>query len=82
MVKVVFDLYFRNNFKKIKSQTEKERILKQVKKIRENYEIGKPMKYRRKGTRELYIGSFRIAYSYIKNDDCIIFLELYHKNKQ
>ena len=40
------------------------------------------MRYARKGTRELYIGSYRIAYSFIKNQNKIIFLDFYHKNKQ
>jgi mRNA-degrading endonuclease RelE of RelBE toxin-antitoxin system len=40
------------------------------------------MRYKRKGTRELYVGSFRLAYSYSINEDEIIFLELYHKDEQ
>jgi hypothetical protein len=40
------------------------------------------MKYARKGTREIHLGSFRLAYFYSLNDEKIIFLELYHKKKQ
>nr|AAU82856.1 hypothetical protein GZ1D1_43 [uncultured archaeon GZfos1D1] len=40
------------------------------------------MKYARKGTRELYVGSFRLSYAYLKDEDKIIFLDLYHKDEQ
>ena len=66
----------------MKSNSTKERIKNQIKKILENPEIGKPMRYARKGTRELYIGSFRLSYSYLKNENKIIFLDLYHKDEQ
>jgi len=60
----------------------KERIDKQIKKIINNPEIGKPMRNVRKGTRELYIKPFRLSYSYFKDEDKIILLDLYHKKKQ
>jgi len=40
------------------------------------------MRHIRKGTRELYIGSFRISYAYFKKDDKVIILDLYHKDQQ
>jgi hypothetical protein len=40
------------------------------------------MRYSRKGTRELYVPPFRIAYSYIKEENVLIFLDLYHKDEQ
>ena len=66
----------------MKSNSIKERIKNQIKKILENPEIGKPMRYARKGTRELYTGSFRLSYAYLKNENKIIFLDLYHKDEQ
>jgi len=60
----------------------KEKVKKQIQKIIENPEIGKPMKYARKDTREVYISPFRLSYSYIKHEDKIIFFELYHKDEQ
>lgn len=68
--------------KKIKDNTIKEQIKRQIAKILENPEIGKPIRYARKGTRELYIGSFRLAYAYLKKKQKIIFLDLYHKDEQ
>jgi mRNA-degrading endonuclease RelE of RelBE toxin-antitoxin system len=67
---------------KIKDKTEKEKIKKQIIKIIKNPEIGKPMRYARKGTRELYIGSYRLAYFYLKNENKIILLNFYHKDEQ
>jgi mRNA-degrading endonuclease RelE of RelBE toxin-antitoxin system len=67
---------------KIKDSIIKEQVKKQINKILENPEIGKPMRYARKGTRELYIGSFRLAYAYLKKERKIILLDLYHKDEQ
>lgn len=82
MVGVIFDPHFEKNFKKIKDKTIKEKIIKQVSKIRDNPEIGKPMMYARKYTRELYIKPFRLSYAYLKQENKVVFLELYHKDEQ
>lgn len=82
MVRVRFYTHFQKAFSKIKDNALKERITKQIKKIRENPEIGKPMRNVRKGTRELHIGPFRLSYFYDKQEDKIVFLELYHKDKR
>jgi mRNA-degrading endonuclease RelE of RelBE toxin-antitoxin system len=58
------------------------KALKQIEKIKNNPEIGKPMMYARKGTRELYIPPFRLSYAYLPEEDRIIFLDLYHKDEQ
>ena len=60
----------------------KTRVEKLIIKIIQNPEIGKPMKYGRKGTREVYVSPFRLSYSYIKEEEKIIILDLYHKDKQ
>ena len=57
-------------------------IDKLIDKIVINPEVGKPMKYDRKGTREVYIGSFRLSYAYFKEDNKLVFLDLYHKDEQ
>lgn len=67
---------------KIKDKIIQKRVKKLVKKIIDNPEIGKSMKYARKGTREVYIKPFRISYAYLKNKNTLIFLDLYHKDKQ
>lgn len=68
--------------KKIKDEPLKEKIQKQIIKIIDNPEIGKPMQYNRKGTRELYIPPFRLSYAFIKEENKIILLDFYHKDEQ
>lgn len=82
MVKISFHTTFQKEYTKIKDKTLKEKIIKQLKKIRDNPETGKPMKYSRKGTRELYIKPYRLSYTYIKEEDTIVIQELYHKDEQ
>ena len=73
---------FKNLFSKIKDQSTKKKIITQLKKIRNNPEVGKPMKHSRKGTRELYVNPYRLSYAYIEEEDKVILLDLYHKDKQ
>ena len=82
MFKINFDDKFQNTFTKIKDTVLKEKIIKQIGKIKENPEIGKPMRYDRKGTREIYIPPFRLSYCYIKHEKRVIILNLYHKKEQ
>ncbi len=82
MLEVEHKPNFLKNIHKIKDTSVKERIKNQIKKILENPEIGKPMRYARKGTMELYMGSFRLSYAYLKDENKIIFLDLYHKDEQ
>jgi mRNA-degrading endonuclease RelE of RelBE toxin-antitoxin system len=80
MVTLVFDPDFRKKFDKIRDRTLKDKIAAQIIKLRENPEIGKPMRYGRKGTREIYISPFRLSYSI--QIDTIYILDLYHKDEQ
>lgn len=73
---------FLSILRKIKNEADRERIKKQIIKIIENPDIGKPMRYTRKGTREVYVGSFRLSYAYIQEENKLIFLDLYHKDEQ
>lgn len=74
---------FHPSFEKELRKTDKQirtKILKQIKKTSQNPEIGKPMKYTRKGTRELYISPYRLSYIY--EDKIIKIISLYHKDEQ
>ena len=82
MVIVDYDKHFIKLIQKIKDNSQKEKIKKQIAKIVSNPEIGKPMMYSRKETREIYISPFRLSYIYIKEEDKIVFLDLYHKDNQ
>lgn len=79
--KVDRDPYFEKLFSKL-DPNQKEKIKTQIRKILENPEVGKPMRYARKGTREVYAGSFRLSYAYIPEENKVIFLDLYHKDEQ
>ncbi len=82
MVKVTYDPHFKKKFIKIKDQSMKDKIIKQITKLINNPELGKPMKYVRKGTRELYISPYRLSYLYKDKKKTLIFLDIYHKDKQ
>jgi len=80
VVDVIFDDYFKKNFKKIKDNPIKEKIIKQISKIVDSPEVGKPMRFGRKGTRELYISPYRLSYK--MENGVIYLLDLYHKDEQ
>ena len=82
MVIVEYDQHFAKLVKKIKDASLKEKVKKQIEKIIQNPDIGKPMRYSRKYTRELYIQPFRLSYAYLKQENKVVFLELYHKDEQ
>ena len=82
MVTLDFHPDFKKSFSKIRDKMLKERLIKQFGKIRENPETGKPMMYARKGTRDVHVPPFRLSYQYLKDEDKVIFLDLYHKDEQ
>ena len=82
MVEIIFDKKFQQIFSKIKEPLLKEKIIKQIEKIKINPSVGKPMRNVRKGTRELYIIPFRLSYAYHIPSNTIFLLDLYHKKKQ
>jgi len=59
-----------------------ERVEKLIIKIINNPKIGKPMRYARKGTREVYASPLRLSYAYIPDENKILILDLYHKDNQ
>ena len=82
MVTVSFNPSFEKTINKIKDKRLKLKVKKQISRIINNPEIGKPMRFSRKGTREVYIAPFRLSYAYLKDEDKIIILDLYHKDAQ
>jgi mRNA-degrading endonuclease RelE of RelBE toxin-antitoxin system len=73
---------FEKEFRKLRDRTLKDRLTNQIDKLADNPEFGKPMQYGRKGTRELYVEPYRLSYLYSKEENTIILLSLYHKNRQ
>jgi len=82
MVTVAFGPSFEKTIRKIRDKRTKERLKAQITRIVADPEIGKPMRYSRKGTREVYVPPFRLSYYYDREDDLIVFLALYHKDDQ
>ena len=79
-MKVIRASSFDKKLNKVKDKNMRLKIYKQIKKIIENPEIGKPMKNIRKDTREVYISPYRLSYKF--EGKTIIFLDFYHKDKQ
>ena len=82
MVEIIFDNNFKRFFSNIKDNLLKTKVIKQIKKIKLNPEIGKPMKNIRKGTRELYVKPFRLSYRFYRDTNLVEILDLHHKKKQ
>ncbi len=75
MVKITSSNQFKKEIKRLDSFN-RERLEKQIRKILENPEIGKPLRYRR-GERALYIRPFRIIYAF--KEDNLILLKFGHR---
>jgi len=82
MVTVAYHPHFEKTIRKISDARIKEHVKQQIIKIIENPSIGKPMRYCRKQTREVYIPPFRLSYWYDKRKNTIVFLAHYHKDEQ
>jgi len=59
-----------------------QRVQKLITKIINDPEIGKPMRFDRKGAREVYVPPFRLSYNYDKEQEILYLLEVYHKDEQ
>ena len=83
MVDYTFE--FSDNFTKTCRKLDpsiKIKVKKQLMKIIDNPMVGKPMRNVRKGTREVYVKPYRLSYYVDLNENNIIFLDVYHKDKQ
>ncbi len=61
-MEILFSEEFRKEFKRIKDKTTRLRIVKQIKKIGQGPETGKPLSHNLKNHRRLRIDPFRIIY--------------------
>jgi mRNA-degrading endonuclease RelE of RelBE toxin-antitoxin system len=78
MVEIIYTNKFQKEFVKIDNSI-KEKLKKQIKKIVETPDIGKPLKYDLKGERTVYVRPFRIIYSFINNT--LFFLRFEHRSE-
>ena len=77
MVRIIPSNTFKKNIKKL-NQFDRDKLEKQIKKIIENHNIGKPLKYKR-GERSLYLRPFRLVY--VQRGEELILLKFEHRNK-
>ena len=70
-MEIIFSDEFKKDFQKIKDKITRLRIIKQLKKIAETPDTGKPLKYDLKNYRSVRIAPFRIIYR-IEQDKIII----------
>lgn len=82
MVTVAYSTTFEKTVRKLRDNRVKERLKVQIQKVVKDPDIGKPMRYSRKNTREVYVPPFRLSYYYNENKDLLVFLALYHKDDQ
>ena len=82
MVEIENQPRFEKQLLKIRDAALKEKVKKQVRKVISDPEIGRPMRNARKGTREVYVGPFRISYVHREEEDRLVFLDLYHEDEQ
>lgn len=59
---VVYTHKFEREFKKVKDNKVKEQLKKQIEKIIENPDAGKPLRYDLKGERTMYVKPYRLIY--------------------
>ena len=82
MVTVAYSSRFEKTIRKIQDSGLKERVKERIIRIVNDPETGKPMRWCKKNTREVYTPPFRLSYCYDKKNDTLVFLALYHKDEQ
>ena len=78
MVDVEHTQSFEKAIRKIKDKAFKDSVKKHINKITDNPEIGKPLRYSKKGERTVYVENYRIIYQYSGNK--IFFVLLDHRD--
>jgi len=78
-MKVIYTEEFKRDVRKAKDQKIQDRIKKMVKKIKENPEVGKPLRYNLFGPRSIKIPLFRILYKIRQN---LIILHKFEHRKE
>lgn len=61
-LEIIFSKEFRKDFRRIKDNALRTRIIKAIKKLEKKPESGKPLKYGFRGHRRLLVKPFRIIY--------------------
>ncbi len=70
---------FEASIRKIKDRKTKGRVIKQIEKIIENPDIGKPLKHGLKGERSVRVSPYRLVYSV--EGEKLYLLRFFHRGK-
>jgi addiction module RelE/StbE family toxin len=76
---IVFTEKFEKNVKSIKDNRLKEHVKKQIEKMINNPDIGKPLRYNLKNEKTLYVKPYRLIYAVEK--DKLILLRFLHRDE-
>jgi mRNA-degrading endonuclease RelE of RelBE toxin-antitoxin system len=74
---LIYSNKFERDFKKIKDNSMKDRLRKQIQKLADNPESGKPLRYGLKGERAVRIKPYRMIHTI--QDDNLILLRFEHR---
>lgn len=74
---IVYTQKFERDVKKIRDSSLKEKLEKQIKKITENPEFGKPLRHGLKGEWTIYVKPYRLIYAV--QGDRLILLRFEHR---
>mgnify|MGYP001598801701 CR=1 FL=1 len=75
---IVWTQKFEEEFKKIKDRAMQDKIEKQIRKIKENPNFGKPLRYNLKSEWSIYVKPYRLIYK--MEGDKLILLRFEHRN--
>lgn len=75
-LRVVYTAGFEDAFRKIRDANLKDRIRKQIEKLLERPEAGKPLRWAHRGERRLRIGTYRLLYAYDPHGQVLTLLDL------
>ncbi|HEC77287.1 MAG TPA: type II toxin-antitoxin system RelE/ParE family toxin [Thermoplasmatales archaeon] len=78
-MKIFYTREFKNDIKKLKDEKIKSNLKKIIEKIKQNPEIGKPLRYELSGLRSIRFSSFRIIYKI--EGEIIILLKFGHRKR-
>jgi hypothetical protein len=81
-IELKFSEVFIKAKEKIKDSGVIEKLYKQILKLVNDPLTGKPMRFSRKGEREVYLGSLRLYYCFYEKEKILRFVEISHKDKQ
>jgi mRNA interferase RelE/StbE len=75
---IIWTQKFEQEFKKIKDRSTQDKIEKQIIKIKNNPNFGKPLRYNLKGERTIYVKPYRLIYAVESSK--LILLRFEHRN--